>query len=539
MKAEWEPDELIEAWTLTGDGWGLVGNKSGVTRLGFTVMLKFYEIEGRFPAYPEEVPPAAVRYLASLVKVDPVLFAKYPWKGRSISTTGRRSAGCTGHGGRPRMTRSGGRSGWPRRSARRRRTGTAWPTRWCGAAGARRWSRRPSARWSASSHRAAAGSTTPSPRRPPGGSARWCAAGCKNCCRGRSVLAELKSDPGPLGLDTLLAEIGKLATVRALGLDEEAFAAASDRIVAAWRARAARMYPSDFEDCGLPVRYTLLAALCWTRQAELVDGLVELLIGLIHRINARAERRVEKELIGELANVPGKRGIFTRMVDAALEHPDDTVRDALYPVVPGGVKTLSALARELKATERAVAERVRYQLRGSYSHYYRRMLAPLLAALEFRCNNSAYRPVMDAIDLLARYAGDRQRPEALRGRGEGAGRRGGAEGVAGRRRRRRRPGRAHPVRAVRADRAAGRAAPPRGLRPGRGPLEGPGRGPAGRLRGQPRRPLLRARQAPGRRRVHRRPSQAPGRRRSPGSTRPWPGAPAAGSGSSPGRAARG
>lgn len=143
------------------------------------------------------------------------------------------------------------------------------------------------------------------------------------------------------------------------------------------------MYASDFADCPEPVRYTLLAALCWTRQAELVDGLVELLIGLIHRINARAERRVEKELIGELVNVPGKRGIFTRLVDAALEHPDDTVREALYPVVPGGVMTLSALAKELKATERAVAERVRYQLRGSYSRYYRRMLAPLLAALEF------------------------------------------------------------------------------------------------------------------------------------------------------------
>lgn len=65
--------------------------------------------------------------------------------------------------------------------------------------------------------------------------------------------------------------------------------------------------------------------------------------------------------------------IYTKMIDAALEHPDDTVRDAVYPAVPGGVKTLAALARELKATERAVAERVRYQLRGSYSHYYRRM----------------------------------------------------------------------------------------------------------------------------------------------------------------------
>jgi len=32
------------------------------------------------------------------------------------------------------------------------------------------------------------------------------------------------------------------------------------------------------------------------------------------------------------------------------------------------------------------------------------MLPPLLAALEFRSNNNAYRPVMDALSLLARYA---------------------------------------------------------------------------------------------------------------------------------------
>jgi hypothetical protein len=25
VKAEWEPDELIETWTLTGDDWDLVG----------------------------------------------------------------------------------------------------------------------------------------------------------------------------------------------------------------------------------------------------------------------------------------------------------------------------------------------------------------------------------------------------------------------------------------------------------------------------------------------------------------------------------
>lgn len=42
-------------------------------------------------------------------------------------------------------------------------------------------------------------------------------------------------------------------------------------------------------------------------------------------------------------------------------------------------------------------------LRGSYSHHYRRLLPDLLAALEFRCNNTEHRPVMEAIELLRRY----------------------------------------------------------------------------------------------------------------------------------------
>ncbi|MFD3880764.1 hypothetical protein [Streptomyces microflavus] len=46
---------------------------------------------------------------------------------------------------------------------------------------------------------------------------------------------------------------------------------------------------------------------------------------------------------------------------------------------------------------------MRTVLRSSYSGHWRRMLSPLLGALELKCNNTAYRPVMDAIDLLKRY----------------------------------------------------------------------------------------------------------------------------------------
>ena len=62
------------------------------------------------------------------------------------------------------------------------------------------------------------------------------------------------------------------------------------------------------------------------------------------------------------------------------------------------------LVKDLMAGSREVRERVRYQLRGSYTHYYRRMLGPVLAVLNFQCNNTTHRPVMDAIDLLGGYA---------------------------------------------------------------------------------------------------------------------------------------
>jgi len=111
VRAEWEPDELIDAWTLTGSDWDLIANKTGVTRLGFTVMLKFYEIEGRFPAYREEVPQAAVTYLGSLVKVEPALFARYSWRGRTIEY--HRAQIRRAYGTRPPTPRQGGRAGGP------------------------------------------------------------------------------------------------------------------------------------------------------------------------------------------------------------------------------------------------------------------------------------------------------------------------------------------------------------------------------------------------------------------------------------------
>ena len=84
MRREWQPEELIASWTLIDRDWELLSNKSGATRLGFGLLLRFFDLEARFPAHPGELPPAAVDYVAGQVKVPADALAEYDWSGRTI-----------------------------------------------------------------------------------------------------------------------------------------------------------------------------------------------------------------------------------------------------------------------------------------------------------------------------------------------------------------------------------------------------------------------------------------------------------------------
>ncbi|GAB3137897.1 hypothetical protein GCM10027290_04480 [Micromonospora sonneratiae] len=64
VRREWELDELVASWTLVDVDRELLTGKHGATRLSFALMLKFFEIEGRFPRYAGEVSLTAVDYVA-------------------------------------------------------------------------------------------------------------------------------------------------------------------------------------------------------------------------------------------------------------------------------------------------------------------------------------------------------------------------------------------------------------------------------------------------------------------------------------------
>lgn len=88
MKRSWTEEELVEQWTLFPDELVLVGAKTGHTRLGFAVMLRFFAGEGRFPRDKHEVPVEVLRFVGEQVgegsEAGPEGWLRYDWGGRSV-----------------------------------------------------------------------------------------------------------------------------------------------------------------------------------------------------------------------------------------------------------------------------------------------------------------------------------------------------------------------------------------------------------------------------------------------------------------------
>ncbi len=126
------------------------------------------------------------------------------------------------------------------------------------------------------------------------------------------------------------------------------------------------------------------------------------MIETIHHIGARAERKVERELLDDLKRVTGKNDLLFELADAALGKPDGIVRDVVFPVVKE--ETLRNLVKEWKSTGPTYRTTLRTVIRNSYKGHYRRMVPKLLEILDFRSNNDHHKPVIQAINLIKRYA---------------------------------------------------------------------------------------------------------------------------------------
>ena len=427
LKTNWSTEELIENWTLLPQELERVKNKVGGNQIGFALLLKYFQLFARFPDSPKEIPNSIISYIASQLNQNASTYSEYDWQGRSI-TNHRAQIRQLFQFREATVSDAQQMSDWliaeilpnsqriesiteivyqrfrelqiepptPGRIERLIRSSihTA-ETNFCSVT--LKQLTKPIREQidillttEQSSHAAnkESDNLTLNKFKP-------------------SDFAFLKTDPGPVGLGSFLTEIEKLKRIRAVGLPPDLFTGISPKLIKTYRQRAATESPYDLREHPPAIRYTLMAAFCSERSQEIIDNLIELLIQIIQRIGTRAERRINQELLEEFKQVTGKTNLLFRIAEAAVNHPDGVIQQVIYPVV--SQQTLRDLVREYKSTGTAYRQRVHTVMRSSFASHYRRMIPQLLEVLEFRSNNNIHRPVIEALELLKKYAHSKQR----------------------------------------------------------------------------------------------------------------------------------
>ncbi len=441
MKRNWHSEELIEHWTLLPSELTLLNPKKEANRLGFALLLKFYQYEGQFPSNKGEIPTSVRNYVAQQLKIEPNTFDNYDWAGRTIkahrvaireflgfheatlsdqkalktwlekqvmaydlkveallvaakSYLHSRSIEPPTSERLERLVRSaihGFEESLFKNIAQKLSKRTKEQLDQFLITSSEEYSDEVVnfTKQQILEENSSQFTDEPSP------------------VLHKSLLSLLKSDPGRLGLDSWTKEAEKLEQLRQLDLPTDLFKGISSKVLEIYKQRVAVEPPRELRRHPEQRRYTLLAAFCWLRLAEITDNLVELLIQIVHRIGARAERKVEKELLDDFKKVSGKTGLLFQLAEAALENPEGTVKEVIYPVI--GETTIRNLVREFKQTGTAYREKVYTVMRSSYSHHYRRMIPIVLSLLEFRSNNQIHHPVIKALELLKKYTNSRER----------------------------------------------------------------------------------------------------------------------------------
>lgn len=416
MKHNWTLDELIDRWTLLPNELDLVSDsKSEPNRLGFALLLKYFQLEGRFPRHRREIPQTALTYIARQLKVSPDVFQAYDWRGRTIiyqRATIRSFLGFR----EGTVVDSETVATWLQeyvlpqnqqleplieavyeryrtlkiepptisRVERLTRSALRLYTEQFGETIATRLSAQTKSRLDSLLARE---TETGDPAF-------------------RSPFGHLKTDAGMANLDGILEEIGKLQLIRQLELPADLFHDVPPGVVKQYRQRAASEPPREVRRHPEAIRYTLLAAFCHLRRQEITDNLVDLLLGIIKRIDNNAEKQVERRILRHIKRVRGKGQILYEVAKVSIARPEGVVSEVIYPVA--SVPTLQQIVAEHQA-EGSYEQQVQEVTRQSYARHYRRMVPPLLNTLTFRSNNDVHRPLIQALALIAKYADSQQK----------------------------------------------------------------------------------------------------------------------------------
>ena len=404
MKQSLTKENLAEDWLVLSSERKLLDNKSRKTHLGFLVLLKFFQLKGRFPDSPREIPLLAVQYVAHQLDAAQEDWRVYSWAGVTIKRHRGEIREWCGYREYKRSDQYGFKR-WllekvlpqehredrlretllqrcrhlkiepPANEQIRRQIQSAlseYDNSFCEKIGG-------------SFDSILLKRLNVLLQLQPSNDGEW------------TVWQTLKSDPGKAGIESVKEAVTRLQTVKEIRLPADLFKVVSPKLLDRYAKRAAVEDPFELRRHTAHLRSTLMAAFLYRRKEELTDHLADLLVETVHKMGKKAEKRINKGLSDALHKASSKMVKLYRIAKAAIEAPQGIVSEVIFPEVPE--KWLQTLIQEVEAGAEYTGK-VKTALQRSYRFHYRRMLPELLSNLEFRCTNAEHRPLMQALVIV-------------------------------------------------------------------------------------------------------------------------------------------
>ncbi|QGM48321.1 Tn3 family transposase [Methylocystis heyeri] len=393
-------EDLVGRWSLNFSDIDFVNGKPELARLGLAVQLKFYTAHGFFVQDHAAIPADGVLYLAEQLGLEAEAVNQYDFSGR---TARRHCAEILQHLGVRRLKRVD------------REQLTSWIARelcptgqsigamleqvflWCRDRHIYGPSRKELERqvrsqrqhyldsWLSGVHDRLSASTV---------------ALLEDSIvdpDGQTGFNTMKGDAGQASLDNILSMTAKLAFIQKLNLPRDLLSAPSKAWVEQVVRRVGGEKASEMRRHAPARQIGLYAVYLLSRETQLTDAMVDLLIETVHKIGTRSKRKVVGDIAKDIERVYGKERLLVEIASASIEEPSGCVCDVIFPIV--GKDKLAAIIKESQAKE-ALDWRIYKVMRSSWANHYRRMLPDLLSVLEFRSNNTVWRPVLAALDWI-------------------------------------------------------------------------------------------------------------------------------------------
>ena len=405
--------ELQDHWTLSAAETALLPSMTSKGRLGFALQLKFMQLYGRFPEKYDEFDQNTIEFVATQISVVPEILSAYELLSRQSQRHQRQIREYLGY--RPSTVNDLKQlTQWFTDEVLpfdpQARHGRDMALDWFRAQHLeppafdhlRRIIRSAVHSFEASHQKTIAARLTPSSKmvidRLLTSSDAEPDEITKSGDNKSSSFTSLKIDLGKPGLESLLAGISKLQCIDEIGLESFIFQDIPPKFIDQFRQRCATESIRELRRHPSVIRYSMVAMFCWKRRQQLTDALIDLLLQIIHNLGTRAEKKIDKRHFAEFKKVRGKARILFKLAEAVVDQPEGIIRDVVYPVV--GQDILEELVAEFKTMDFDFDREVQGKIRSSYGHHYRRMLMPVLDALSFCSNNTAHRPVIEALNTL-------------------------------------------------------------------------------------------------------------------------------------------